>query len=74
MKIMWSVSVIEEIGIMSDYDGALKLKDINKPVTTRLDKYKPYRCPNGHDEYKKECPSCMAIYGHHGQKRRTHNT
>tara|TARA_R110002012_G_scaffold263932_1_gene447172 strand:- start:1288 stop:1467 length:180 start_codon:yes stop_codon:yes gene_type:complete len=58
---------------MSNYGGALKLKDINKPIKTPLDYVEPYHCPIGHDEYDKDCHSCMAIYGHHGQKRRTHN-
>ena len=57
----------------SNYNGALTLKQINRPVTTPLDKYEPYNCPIGHDEYDKECASCMTIYGHHGQKRRKHN-
>lgn len=70
---MLNVCATEEIGIMSNYDGALKLKDINKPVTTPLDHVKPYRCPIGHEEYDQECPSCKAIYGLHGQKRRKHN-
>ena len=69
-----SVNVTKESGIMSNYKGALKLKDINKPVKTPLDFIEPYRCPAGHNEYDKECNSCMAIYGYHGQKRRNHNT
>ncbi len=55
----------------SNYSGALKLKQINKPVTTELKE--PYHCPVGHNVYTKECPSCMAIYGYHGQKRRNHS-
>ena len=27
---------------MSDYGGALRLNDINKKITTPIDKYKPY--------------------------------
>ena len=55
----------------ANYNGALTLSQINKPVVTPIDDN--YNCPVGHTEYDLECPSCRTIYGYHGQKRRTHN-
>ena len=48
-----------------DYKGSLTVKKIDRKVLTPLDKYKPYFCPIKHTEYKKDCPSCVAIYGEH---------
>lgn len=48
---------------MSDYGGALRLNDINKKITTPLDKYKPYFCPVEHTEWTETCPSCRTLYG-----------
>ena len=45
-----------------------KLKDINKEVQTPLDKYIPYKCPVGHNEYTNDCPSCRTLYGTHKRK------
>jgi len=56
---------------IKNYGGALKLKDINKEVQTSLDKYIPYKCPIGHDEYTNDCPSCKTLYG---TQRRNYNT
>ena len=50
---------------VSDYEGALNLKDIDKNVVTPLDKYKPYYCPLKHKKYDINCPSCKALYGIH---------
>ena len=50
---------------VSDYEGALNLKDIDKNVVTHLDKYKPYYCPLKHKKYDINCPSCKALYGIH---------
>ena len=60
--------IIQKYGeIMSvvDYKGSLTVKKIDRKVLTPLDKYKPYFCPIKHTEYKKDCPSCVAIYGEH---------
>ena len=54
-----------EIMGSSNYNGELKLKDIDRKVLTPLDKYKPYFCPVEHTQYKITCPSCRAIYGVH---------
>ncbi len=48
---------------ISNYGGALKLRDINKPVLTPLEKYKPYWCPNNHKEWTETCASCKTLYG-----------
>ena len=48
---------------MSDYGGALRLNDINKKITTPLDKYNPDFCPVEHTEWTETCPSCRTLYG-----------
>ena len=55
---------------VKNYGGALTLKQINRPVLTPLEKYKPYFCPIGHTKWTETCSSCRTLYG---QQRREYD-